>query len=159
MAHLDVDPADLTRAAGDYAELQLRAAAIGPKAAEEVQRIIATHGAMGYPLAVGVVAGLARRQADLDTKAAHFGQYSQRFTEHAAAYRDQDLQNARNYDAPPATALDFGGPGGHTPLPEGRVICSEINLGGFACSEFLPGGMIYHWLSPADLTGHWPDFP
>jgi hypothetical protein len=164
MAHLDVDPADLLRAAGDYTDLQLRAAAIGPKAVEEVQRIIATHGPIGYPLAVGVVAGLARRQADLDTKATHFGRYSQRFTEHAAAYRDQDLQNARNYGAPPATMLDIGGPGSRTPLPEGRVICSEMNIGGatmggFACSEFLPGGMVFHWLSPADLTGHWPDFP
>ena len=49
--------------------------------------------------------------------------------------------------------LDLTGPGGRAPLPEGRVICSEINLGGFACSGFLPGGMIYHWLRPADLTG------
>ncbi|AGB27277.1 Protein of unknown function (DUF2580) (plasmid) [Mycobacterium sp. JS623] len=158
MAHLDVNPADLLRAADNYAELQLRAAAIGPKAVEEVQRIIATHGPMGYPLAVGVVAGLARRQAALDAKAANFGQYSQRFTEHAAAYRDQDLQGARDYAAPAATMLDLGGPG-HIPPPEGRVICTEINAGGFGCSEFLPGGMIFHWLSPVDLTGHWPDFP
>jgi hypothetical protein len=94
-------------------------------------------------------------RAALDAKAAHFGQYSQRFTEHAAAYRDQDLQGAREYSAPATTMLDLGGPG-HTPPPEGRVICSEMNiggagLGGYACSEFLPGGMIY--------TGHWPDFP
>jgi hypothetical protein len=29
MAHLDVDPANLLRAAGDYTELLLRAAAVG----------------------------------------------------------------------------------------------------------------------------------
>lgn len=157
MAHLNVNPADLLRAADDYAELQTRAAAIGPQAVEEVQRIITTHGPMGYPVAVGIVAGLARRQAVLDAKAAQFGQYSQRFGEHAAGYVAQDERGARNYNAP-ADMFDFAGPG-IAPLPTGRVICTEINLGGFACSEFLPGGMIYHWLSPADLTGHWPDFP
>ena len=159
MAQLNVNPADLLRAAADYTELQARAAAISPQAVAEVQRISATHGPMGYPVAVGVVTNLARRQAALDTKAAQFGQYSQRFTEHAATYASQDHEAAKIYGAPAdmfdiaENRIDLG------PLPQGRVICTEINLGGFACSEFLPGGMIYHWLSPADLTGHWPDFP
>ncbi len=157
MAHLNVNTADLLRAADAYAELQMRAAAIGPHAVDEVNRIIASHGPMGYPVAVGVVAGLAPRTAALDTKAANFGEYSQRFIEHAAAYTAQDHDNAQNYDGDTAM-LDFAGGPGIDP-PTGRVICTEINLAGFACSEFLPGGMIYHWLSPADLTGHWPDFP
>jgi hypothetical protein len=42
---------------------------------------------MGYPVAVGVAAGLARRQGPLEAKAAQFGQYSQRFHEHAAHLR------------------------------------------------------------------------
>ena len=81
---LDVTPADLNNVADQYAELQTAAAAIGPQAVDEVNRIIATHGAMGYPVAVGVVAGLARRQAQVEGKAADFGRYAERFNEHAA---------------------------------------------------------------------------
>ena len=99
---LDVEPADLTRVAGEYAGLQAAASAIGPQAADEVNRIIASHGPMGYPVAVGVVAGLARRQAQVDAKAADFGVYSQRFEEHAEAYRDGDHQGAQRFEA-----LDF----------------------------------------------------
>jgi hypothetical protein len=158
MPHLNVNPADLLRVADDYTELQARAAAIGPRAVEEVQRIIASHGPMGYPVAVGIVTNLARKQAALDAKAADFGRYGQRFTEHANAYVSEDREAAQRYDAPTDlldTDLASYGP---APLPTGRVICSE-GLGGFACSEFLPGGMVFHWLSPVDLTGQWPDFP
>jgi hypothetical protein len=43
-------------------------------------------------------------------------------------------------------------------LPEGRVICTPMmGSAAFGCSEFLPGGRIFHWLSPVDFTGHWPD--
>lgn len=94
---LDVNPADLTNAAGEYADLQRQAAAIGPQALEEVNRIIATHGAMGYPVAVGVVAGLARKQARMDAQIAQFGVYSERFTEHRAAYEGQDSAGAAGY--------------------------------------------------------------
>lgn len=92
---LDVNPADLTNASEQYAELQAAAAAIGPQAVDEVNRIIASHGAMGYPVAVGVVAGLARRQAMLEKKAADFGVYSTRFTEHAASYQTGDSDGAQ----------------------------------------------------------------
>jgi hypothetical protein len=94
---LDVNPADLNNVAGQYAELQTAAAAIGPQAVDEVNRIIATHGAMGYPVAVGVVAGLARRQAQVEGKAADFGRYAERFNEHAAAYQSGDLDGANRY--------------------------------------------------------------
>ncbi|MDO2394822.1 type VII secretion target [Mycobacterium avium subsp. hominissuis] len=94
---LDVNPADLHNAADEYAQLQAAAAAIGPQAVDEVNRIIATHGAMGYPVAVGVVAGLARRQAQLDRKAADFGRYAERFTEHAAEYQAGDREGAHMY--------------------------------------------------------------
>ena len=99
---LNVNLLDLSRAADDYAELQTAAAAISPQAVDEVQRIIATHGPMGYPVAVGVVARLARRQGPLEAKAAQFGRYSQRFHEHAATYRSADQEAAQRFEA-----LDF----------------------------------------------------
>ena len=96
---LDVTPADLNNVADQYAELQTAAAAIGPQAVDEVNRIIATHGAMGYPVAVGVVAGLARRQAQVEDKAADFGVYAARFREHAATYQTGDLEGAVRYQS------------------------------------------------------------
>ena len=96
---LNVNLPDLTRAAGDYAELQTAAAAISPQAVDEVNRIIATHGPMGYPVAVGVVAGLARWQGPVEAKAAQFGQYSERFHEHAATYRSADHEAAQRFNA------------------------------------------------------------
>lgn len=96
---LDVRPADLNNVADQYAELQTAAAAIGPQAVDEVNRIIASHGAMGYPVAVGVVAGLARRQARVEGKAADFGRYAERFNEHAASYQAGDLDGVRRYQA------------------------------------------------------------
>jgi len=103
---LDVTPADLHRAADDYADLQARAAAVGPQAVEEVNRIIATHGAMGYPVAVGVVAGLARRAAAVSAAAARFGQYGERFTGHATTYLSTDHDGAGRYsgDVPSVSA-------------------------------------------------------
>lgn len=93
-SHLNVNPADLHKAADEYTHLQACAARITPQAVEEVNRIIATHGLMGYPAAVGIVAGLARREAKVAAKAAEFGQYAQRFTEHAATYRGEDAAGA-----------------------------------------------------------------
>ena len=61
VAKVNVNYSDLSRVSGEYAELQAQAAALSPLATEEAQRIIASHGPMGYPVAVGVVAGLARR--------------------------------------------------------------------------------------------------
>lgn len=70
---LNVEPADLTRVAGEYSGLQTAAASIGPLAVDEVSRIIASHGPMGYPVVVGVVTAMAHRQAALEAKAADFG--------------------------------------------------------------------------------------
>lgn len=99
---LNVEPADLTRVADEYSSLHTAAAAIGPQVTDEVHRVIATHGPMGYPVAVGIVSSMARRQAALDAKAADFSVYSERFLEHAAAYRDADHAGAQRFDA-----LDF----------------------------------------------------
>ena len=45
---LNVEPADLTRVAGEYSGLQTAAASIGPQAVDEVNRIIASHGPIAY---------------------------------------------------------------------------------------------------------------
>ncbi|MDF2826661.1 MAG: hypothetical protein K0R68_4069 [Mycobacterium sp.] len=112
---LDVIPADLSHVGEQYAELQAAAAAIGPQAVDEVNRIIASHGAMGYPVAVGVVTGLARRQAALEKKAADFGVYSTRFTEHAAAYQTGDSDGAQRIQSVSVSDPDdwFTAPGWH----------------------------------------------
>lgn len=87
-------PADLLKVADDYAELAHRAAVIGPQTTEEVNRIIASHGPMGYPVAVGIATGMAPREAQVTTKSADFTEYSQRFTEHAATYQSVDAEAA-----------------------------------------------------------------
>lgn len=94
---LDVMPADLIRVADQYADLQRQAAALGPQAADEVNQIIATHGAIGYSVAVGVVVGLAPKQAQVEAKSAQFGVYSARFAGHAAAYQGQDSAGVAGY--------------------------------------------------------------
>jgi len=155
---LNVELGDLNRAANDYAELQARAEAIGPRAIEEVHRIIATHGSMGYPVAVSVVTGLARRQAAVDAQAVRFGEHSRRFTEHAAAYTAQDHENALRYDAP-AVMLDTAvAQTPHLVAPSGYIIwCTPADLvPGFIC-EFLGEDRGITWRhSPIDITGGMP---
>ncbi|MEY8019145.1 type VII secretion target [Mycobacterium servetii] len=94
MAHLNVNPADLAGAAEEYTQLAAAAAVISPRAAEEISRIIATHGVMGYPVAVGILTGLAPREAKVNAKAAAFTSYAQRFSEHAASYISGDADAA-----------------------------------------------------------------
>ena len=62
---LNVDAVNLLHAADAYDELAARAALIFPRAVEEVQRIAETHGPMGYPVAVGIAAGLTNAQGQL----------------------------------------------------------------------------------------------
>jgi hypothetical protein len=125
MAELNVNPADLLRVADAYGELAARAAQISPQAAIEVQRIAETHGPMGYPAAVGITAGLANAEGPLMAKVADFDTYSQRFTEHAATYTDEDAQGAqrnRSIDSPadlprtPGSGKDAPPGGGAVPL-------------------------------------------
>ncbi|MDP7739219.1 type VII secretion target [Mycobacterium paragordonae] len=94
MAGVDVSPADLLGSADAYAALAARAALIAPQAVVEVQRIAESHGPMGYPTAVGVAAGLASREGSVTAKVADFGVYSQRLSEHAAAYSRADKGGA-----------------------------------------------------------------
>lgn len=90
MADLNVRPDDLLKVADQYGDLAQRCAVISPRAVEEVTRILETHGPMGYPVAVGIAAGLGSREAQVAAKAADFAEYSTRFTEHAATYTSQD---------------------------------------------------------------------
>jgi hypothetical protein len=95
--HLDVNPADLHQASDEYTELAARVAAISPRAADELARIMATHGVMGYPTAVGIAIGLAAQETALTAKAADFTRYAERFTEHAATYVTVDTESATRY--------------------------------------------------------------
>ncbi len=94
---LNVRPADLHKSADDYTELAARVAAISPQAADELTRIIATHGVMGYPAAVGIAAGLAAQETALDAKSADFTRYAARLTEHAITYASTDAEGAARY--------------------------------------------------------------
>ena len=134
--HLNVNPADLLNIADNYTELAARVSTISPQAADEIQRIIATHGPMGYPVAVGIAAGLVAQEGPVLAKGADFTQYAQRFTEHAATYQSQDTDGADQMNALTqghngnsttyrgAERADYHGGGGvqmvdnRTPLPQ-----------------------------------------
>jgi hypothetical protein len=96
---LNVNPADLYRAADDYTELAARTAQLPAQARAEIQRIAISHGPMGFPMAVGIAAGMAARESAVQAKAARFEQYADNFTGHAAAYIDQDRAAAATFDA------------------------------------------------------------
>lgn len=98
MAELNANPADLLRFADAYSELAQRAAQISPQAVTELQRVMQTHGPMGYPTAVGIAAGLAKAEGPLQAKVADFNTYSQRFTEHSATYTKADQTGAQALD-------------------------------------------------------------
>lgn len=102
---LNVNPADLIQAAAGYEELALRAQMISPRVVEQVQQVIATHGAMGYSTALGIVAGLISKAAKVDAKTADFVQYGQRLTEHAAAYTTGDSAMADKVSSVPIASV------------------------------------------------------
>lgn len=92
--NLNVNPADLIRASDEYAELSTQAAKFGPHALEEVQKVMTTHGAMGYPLAVGLLQGLAKSEAKITAKANDFLGHSEKLAEHAHTYTRSDHEGA-----------------------------------------------------------------
>lgn len=94
---LNANPADLLATATTYEALATRAESISPRAVEEVQAIIATHGVMGYPTAVGILTALAPKEARVVAKTAQFHAAGRRFTEHAATYRGQDAAGADEF--------------------------------------------------------------
>ena len=104
---LNVNPADLLRASDEYAELATQAAKFGPLALEEVQKVLTTHGAMGYPLAIGLLEGLAKSEARITAKANDFTSHSEKLAEHAHTYSQSDHENATRisgFDFPTASA-------------------------------------------------------
>lgn len=98
MDALDANPADLLGFADAYSDLAARVGQISPQAAEEVQRIVETHGLMGYPTAVGIAAGLAKAEGPLQAKVDDFTTYAQRLTEHAGTYTAADAGAAAQLD-------------------------------------------------------------
>lgn len=93
-AQLDVNPADLLRAADTYTGLAERISQLSPRAAAEVARVADTHGPIGCPTAVGIAAGIANAEPPLHARVIDFQSYSQRFADHAATYTTED------HDAP-----------------------------------------------------------
>lgn len=109
MGELNVTPADLLTVADRYAEASQRTAALSPRAADTLRQVIATHGVMGFPVALGIAAGLSSQEPALNRKTAEFLENSQRFTEHANTYAAQDRANAVGYrTGPPLTPGDLG---------------------------------------------------
>ncbi|WGI35971.1 type VII secretion target (plasmid) [Mycolicibacterium aubagnense] len=94
MTQLNVQAGTLERMADQYKDLAARASMIGPRVADEVQRVVATHGPMGYPVAVGILRGMVPADQAATAKAADFGKHAERFTEHAAAYTAADRAGA-----------------------------------------------------------------
>ena len=99
MAKLDVDPAALVAVAGQYEELAARAGVVMPQVAVEVAKVAQTHGAIGYPVAVGLAAGMARQEPKFTALVAEFVARGARFTEHAATYLGEDAAAAATYSA------------------------------------------------------------
>lgn len=121
VAELNVNPVDLLGVADAYTQLAASAALISPQAVSEVQQIAGTHGVMGYPVAVGVVAGLAKAEGPLRGKIDDFGTYAQRFTEHADVYTTTDADGAGAYEA-----LNFGD--GDAPKdPDGHIQAADFD--------------------------------
>ncbi len=101
---LNVAPVELLRFAEAYADLGAQTAALVPRATQALQQVIATHGAMGYPVALGIAAGLATQEPALSGKSTDFSEHSRRFTEHADTYAGQDKANAVSYRTGPPLA-------------------------------------------------------
>lgn len=95
--HLDVRPEDLLNAADDYSQLAAQLKTLSPQAAAEVQRIIDTHGPMGYPAALGIAQSLAAHEGKIDAKSGDLLRNAQRLTEHARAYSGQDADLAADF--------------------------------------------------------------
>lgn len=159
VAQLNVNTADLLRAADTYTGLADRTSQISPQAHAEVQRITATHGPMGYPAAVGIATALANAEKPLNAKAVDFQTYSQRFTEHAATYTTEDREAAQRYRGPgpdmfaPANAVS-----GITLAASGGavIVFCVPTPGGFRCTNlFSDDRSVVVYPSPTDRTGAW----
>ncbi|WP_255799658.1 type VII secretion target [Mycobacteroides abscessus] len=92
---LDVNPADLDAVAARYGELGTEMSTLPARGIEQINQVIATHGVMGYPVAVGMAAGMVKADEKLAAKIKDFVDHHQRtFIEHAATYRATDAGGA-----------------------------------------------------------------
>ncbi len=112
---------------------------------------------MGFPIAAGVAAGLARREAPLLAKGTEFLTHAQRFREHAAAYVAEDAAGARRfaaYDSDLAES-DAAALGSDVRLGGGAVIvwCSPLASGGYRCTNLFENGGVVRYPSATDRTG------
>lgn len=97
---LKVNPADLHASADQYTALATQVAAISPDLVAQANQIIASHGAMGYPVAIGILRGLVAKETPLAAKADDFVTYATRFSEHANTYAGTDSEAASSYRPP-----------------------------------------------------------
>ncbi|SIC62415.1 Protein of uncharacterised function (DUF2580) [Mycobacteroides abscessus subsp. abscessus] len=136
MVHLDVDPADLTRIAERYRDLGTQMAALPTQAITHAQQVIDTHGIMGYPVAVGITAAMAKTETPLTTKATAFTtSHATRLDEHATTYTTQDTHGAHTIAAAAAGPVD--------PRPPRPAECDSLrspNDGNITSSGPLPPG-------------------
>lgn len=159
MEQLNVNPADLLRTADVYTELAGRLIGFSPQAHAAAQRIADTHGPMGYPAVVGISAGLDAAEKPVSAKSADFQAYSQRFTEHAAAYIGEDDEAARRYRGPTTDLFDATyAQSFRPPAPTGYIIwCSPATLvSGYICEFMGEDGGITWRHSPLDISGGMP---
>ena len=97
---LNVDTNALRGVSATYAQLADRLRAVSPQALTEFQAIAASHGKIGYPFVVGLGIGLTALTEGVESQAARFDQYAQRFNEHATGFEQTDHALAGNYDSP-----------------------------------------------------------
>lgn len=99
MGHLDVNPADLLKVADGYAEHATRMGQVPPRLAEQLERVAATHGPMGFPAAFAIGQGIAAKAPEVAAKGADFVQYSQNFATHSGTYVSEDQAGAGRIQA------------------------------------------------------------
>lgn len=166
MAALNVDPSSLERVAGAYSDLAARMTTIQPQAAAEIQRVIESHGPIGYPTAVGITAALTNADGPLQAKIADFHTYAGRFTEHAQTYTRQDAAAARQlyaiqFQGTPGISSGIGyAQGFNGALPDGGPVvivwCTATPGGGYICTNLFADDLrVVRYPSPTDRTGAW----
>ena len=169
MGHLDVNLADLLKISASYSELATRVAGIAPQVAAEVERVMSTHGPMGYPAATGIATGVGARQTPVVAKAADFVGHSTRFAEHSGTYQREDQAAAGRISAldfkqnPPQFPPQDPAP---KPPPEPKKPDEESKKGGKksmgkkAKGTITPDGELeQQWGHPTDPHEIWPDVP
>lgn len=92
--NLNVNSGDLTDAGKNYDDLSKQIQDIYPQLGDEIRRALESHGPMGFPAILGMTAGLAAHEGSVQSRAAAFADYSQRFRDHAATYLDEDAAGA-----------------------------------------------------------------